>query len=69
MKIYSITDNGARAAKSVHNPSTGAYRVLYYLARVGSATTEQIQTGTGLDDSDMRVSLSLLVKNRLITRG
>lgn len=69
MKIYTITEAGARAAKNVHNPSAGAYRVLNYLSKVGSATTEQIKSGTGIEDSDLRFSLSILRKNQLIARG
>jgi len=69
MKIYEITADGARAARNIHNPSSGAYRVLNYLAKVGKATTEQVQNGTRLDDVDLRVSLSALRKNNLIVRG
>ena len=49
MKIWAFTPIGKRAARSIRNPDSAAYKVLHCLDRLGGATSDQIASYTGID--------------------
>ena len=66
---YALTKDGERAAQSVSSPDTPAWRVLHYLSKVGEATPERIEQGTGLSHGDVITALNLLRNNKFVVKA
>ncbi len=64
MIIYQITPLGQRVASSIHAADTPSMRVLRYLRSVGSASKDQIQNYTGLDDATLGQALRKIKSQR-----
>jgi DNA-binding MarR family transcriptional regulator len=60
MRIYQITPLGRRVAGSIKAGDTPAMKVLRYLAMMGSASKDQIQNYTGLDDTNLGMAIRKL---------
>lgn len=66
MTVYSLTPEGKKIARSVNDTGSGAWKVLRYLDRVGSATTDQITQYTGLQGQELASALRVLKRKGVI---
>lgn len=62
MVVYILTPMGKRATRNIRNPDTPAFRVLYFLDKMGSGTKEQIASYTGLSEGQVAVAIGKLKK-------
>ena len=66
MRVYQLTPEGKKIARSVNDTGSGAWKVLRYLDRVGSATTDQIAQYTGLQGQELASAIGQLKRGRAI---
>ena len=52
MRVYSLTNVGIRASKSIRSEDTASWRVIYHLSGVGRATKDEL-TDLGATPSDL----------------
>lgn len=66
MTVYSLTPEGKKIARSVNDTGSSAWRIVRYLDRVGSATTDQITQYTGLQGQELASALRVLRRKGVI---
>lgn len=60
MIVYVITRMGKSATRNIHNPDTPAFKVLYFLDKMGHGTKEQIASYTGLSEGQVGLAINKL---------
>jgi hypothetical protein len=60
MKIWRLTNIGKRLARSTRNPDSPLYKVIHCLDRIGSGTSDQIASFTGMSQAEVNMSLMRL---------
>lgn len=64
MNIYVLTPVGRRVARNINNPKRVSYDVIAFLDKHGAATIEQIANNCGIEESEAKMVLGRLRRNR-----
>lgn len=60
MRFYRLTEAGKTIARRISNPDVPNYKILAWLYRLHSASTEKLMEMTGLDLGTTQMALSRL---------
>jgi len=69
MEIYSLTAKGKLLAQSIKSPPTTRWRIIYFLARHGTVTKEQVVNYCGGDWGEATSALNFLVSKGYVRKG
>jgi transcription initiation factor IIE alpha subunit len=66
MKIYQLSQIGARIANNTNAPDTSNWRVIFALSKIGYATPDQIALQTGLEEGEVNNALVILKHRNIV---
>jgi len=66
MKIYQLTQVGAKIAKNTNAPDNSNWRVIYALDKLGYATSDQLVIQTGLSEEEISGALIILRRKGIV---
>jgi DNA-binding MarR family transcriptional regulator len=65
MKIYQLSQTGAKIANNTNAPDTSNWRVIYALGKMEYGTVDQIALQTGLDEGEVSRALAVLKRKSI----
>ena len=69
MEIYSLTTKGRLLAQNIKSQPTTRWRIIYFLAKHGNATKEQVVSYCGGNATEATLALNYLTSKGLVSKG